>query len=393
MGRATRLEPNYQTVSPTFIMRSLTIISHTEHYVMPDGGIVGLGSTVTEINHLLAVFDMITHVAMLHNTVAPLSAMPYISDRIKFMALPAVGGITLSDKMAIAFKAPRIVMTIHKALETSDYFQFRAPTGIGIFVIPYLMLVDSKKGWFKYAGNWKQEHAPLAYRFQKWLLEKQSRSVTINGYWEDQPKQCLSFENPCLTDEEIQVGQSVIASKTLQFPMEICFVGRLEAAKGLDLIIDALASLDAESLEKIGVIHFVGEGSRRKEYVKKVEDRALPVVFHGYLSRVEVHQMYIKAHAILLPSASEGFPKVIAEAMNYGCIPIVSDVSSIAHYVSDSENGYVMDALTVLSLKNCLLKLLTLDADAHNEMTATSLEFIRQFSYANYNQRLLKDIL
>ncbi|MEO7282160.1 MAG: capsular biosynthesis protein, partial [Gelidibacter sp.] len=235
-------------------MRSLTIISHTEHYMLADGSIVGLGSTVTEINHLLEVFDTITHVAMLHDTVAPSSALPYISEKIRFVALPAVGGTALSDKMAIVFMAPKIVMTIRKVLKTSDYFQFRAPTGIGVFVIPYLMLFNSKKGWFKYAGNWKQEDAPLAYRFQKWLLEKQSRPVTINGFWENQPKQCLSFENPCLTDEEIKAGQSIIVSKALQFPLELCFVGRLEAAKGVDLIFDALESLDAESLDKIGVI-------------------------------------------------------------------------------------------------------------------------------------------
>ena len=374
-------------------MRSLTIISHTEHYVLVDGSLVGLGSTVTEINQLLTVFDSITHVAMLHDQVAPLSALPYASDKIRFIALPAVGGKTLSDKMAIVFQAPKIIATVRKALKDSDYFQFRAPTGIGFFVIPYLILFNSKKGWFKYAGNWKQDQAPLAYRFQKWLLEHQSRPVTINGFWEDQPKQCLSFENPCLTDEEIQVGQSIIASKTLQFPIELCFVGRLEAAKGVDLIIEALARLDAQSFQKIGVIHLVGEGWRRADYEKQVKERALPVVFHGYLSRAEVQEIYKKSHAILLPSASEGFPKVIAEAMNYGCIPIVSNVSSIGHYISDSENGYLMDELTGSSLKACLLKFLALKSPEYHKMTTTSLDFIKQFSYAYYNQRLLTDVL
>ncbi|MGC1633467.1 MAG: glycosyltransferase [Gelidibacter sp.] len=374
-------------------MRSLTIISHTEHYMLADGSIVGLGSTVTEINHLLEVFDTITHVAMLHNTVAPSSASPYTSDKIKFVALPAVGGTTLSDKLAIVFQASKIIMRVHKGLKSSNYFQFRAPTGIGVFVIPYLILFNSKKGWFKYAGNWKQEDAPLAYRFQKWLLARQSLPVTINGFWKDQPKQCLSFENPCLTEEEIQAGQSIIASKTLQLPLEFCFVGRLEAAKGVGLIIDALSILDAESLDKIGVIHLVGEGGRKSDYEKQVEDRALPVVFHGYLSRDEVHQIYIRSHAILLPSASEGFPKVIAEAMNYGCIPIVSDVSSIGHYIGDSENGFLMKEVTVDSLKICILKLLDLEAHVHHQMATTSVEFINHFSYAYYNQRIWKEIL
>ena len=47
-------------------MKVLTIISHTEHYKTADGKIVGLGSTVTEINNLISVFGEIRHVAMLH---------------------------------------------------------------------------------------------------------------------------------------------------------------------------------------------------------------------------------------------------------------------------------------------------------------------------------------
>jgi glycosyltransferase involved in cell wall biosynthesis len=374
-------------------MRSLTIISHTEHYILPDGRLVGLGSTVTEINELLAIFDNITHVAMLHHTVAPPSALPYVSDKIKFVALPAVGGETLSDKMAILLQAPKILETIRKALKTADYFQFRAPTGMGVFVIPYLIMFNSQKGWFKYAGNWKPSHAPLAYRFQKWLLERQSRPVTINGFWKDQPKQCLSFENPCLTEEEIQAGQGVIADKTFQIPMELCFVGRLEAAKGVDLIIEAVANLDAESLQKIGAVHLVGAGVQMAAYQKRVDGLVLPIIFHGYLSRTEVHQIYKKSQAILLPSASEGFPKVIAEAMNYGCVPIVSDLSSISHYISHTENGFLMEDVNVSSLQTCLMALLGMEQSAYKLMASTPLTFINAFSYAHYNQHLLKDIL
>ena len=70
-------------------MSTLTIISHTEHYLNSDGTIVGLGSTVTEINQLLDVFDEITHVAMLHDESPPSSSLPYVSDKISFVAIPA----------------------------------------------------------------------------------------------------------------------------------------------------------------------------------------------------------------------------------------------------------------------------------------------------------------
>jgi glycosyltransferase involved in cell wall biosynthesis len=374
-------------------MSTLTIISHTEHYNKPDGSIVGLGSTVTEINHLLAVFDTIVHVAMLHEVAAPPSALPYTSNKITFVALPAVGGTPVIDKLGVIFKAPQILNIIRKAISKTDYFQFRAPTGIGVYVIFYLVFFSKKKGWFKYAGNWKQEQAPLAYRFQRWLLKNQKRKVTINGAWLDQPKQCLTFENPCLTAAEVELGKHAIANKTFQYPLQFCFVGRLEAAKGLDLIINAIESLDANDRSKIGKDHLVGDGKRITEYKKKVKDKELPFVFHGYLSRTAVHNIYKESHAILLPSASEGFPKVIAEAMNYGCIPIVSDVSSIGHYIKDNENGFLIKTLNSESVMEVLRQFLNRSENEYTLIMTSGNNNLHKFSYHYYNQRIETEIL
>jgi glycosyltransferase involved in cell wall biosynthesis len=68
----------------------------------------------------------------------------------------------------------------------------------------------------------------------------------------------------------------------------------------------------------------------------------LTVQFHGYLDRPTVHHYLAKSHFFMLPSSNEGFPKVIAEAACYGTIPVVSNVSSIKHYLND-ENGFVWD--------------------------------------------------
>jgi glycosyltransferase involved in cell wall biosynthesis len=53
-----------------------------------------------------------------------------------------------------------------------------------------------------------------------------------------------------------------------------------------------------------------------------------------------VHDLLKLSHFLLLPSDSEGFPKVLAEAACYGVIPVVSSVSSIPHYINES-NGFL----------------------------------------------------
>ncbi|QRM87771.1 glycosyltransferase [Lacinutrix sp. WUR7] len=375
-------------------MRTLTIISHTEHYKKPDGTIVGLGSTVTEINHLIAVFDRVIHVAMLHEIPAPSSALPYTSNKITFVALPAVGGTKMKDKLAILFQAPKIVATIKKAIHQTDYFQFRAPTGIGVFVIPYLLLFSANKGWFKYAGNWKQEDAPLAYRMQRWLLKKQNRKVTINGIWPDQPKQCLTFENPCLTDAEVALGQSIITNKVFDTSsLHFCFVGRLEEEKGVGVFIEAFKMLSEIEKRRISTIHIVGDGKAKQKYIDSTKNSGLPFQFHGFLSRDDVHNIYKTSHAIVLPSASEGFPKVIAEAMNYGCLPIVSNVSSIGQYVQSDVNGFLLDAISVDSLVVAYRKLLYLNTMFFNTMGQAQGASQNKFTYSYYNSRITKELL
>ena len=375
-------------------MRVLTIISHTEHYKDNDGTILGLGSTVTEINHLLDIFDHIYHVAMLHDCDAPSSALPYISNRISFVALPALGGETISDKLALIFKGPLVLKTIQSALRKADCFQFRAPTGIGVYVIPYLIGFSSKPGWFKYAGNWKQKQAPMAYRFQRWLLKNQKRKVTINGRWSDQPLQCLTFENPCLTAAEIEIGKLVVQTKGLkQGQLSLCFVGRLEEAKGVGILIRALSQLEASDKAKIKSIHIVGDGQLMQVYKEESQTSGLNFIFHGFLARHEVHEIYIKSHAIILPSASEGFPKVIAEAMNYGCLPIVSDVSSLSQYVKHNENGFLLNSISVSEITQVLTKVLHLSDAAYAAIIQNRNEQHQKFTYAYYNQRIKNEIL
>ncbi|MFD2550407.1 glycosyltransferase [Bizionia sediminis] len=374
-------------------MKSLTIISHTEHYLTADGMVVGLSATVTEINSLLAVFDSIIHVAMLHHTPPPIGAIPYISNRVTFVALPAVGGPKFRDKLTILKQLPKILALVNNSVRQTDCFQFRAPTGIGVFVIPYLIWGSSKKGWFKYAGNWKQTQAPWSYRFQKWLLKQQSRRVTMNGYWQNEPKHCIPFENPCLTEADIKKGAVTAVEKSNSDLLHFCFVGRLEAAKGLNLLLETVRGLNDTMRNKIAAIHVVGTGAGLEVYKQFAVKWALPVVFHGFLERNAVHDIYRQCHAIILPSASEGFPKVIAEAMNFGCIPIVSNVSAIGHYIENNKNGFLIRNLDVPGVTASLHQFMTLNAQNYKRIRICARQDIYKFSYAYYNRRIQQEIL
>ena len=120
-------------------MRSLTIISHTEHFRLLDGEIVGLESTIREINHLLEVFDKIYHVAPLHN-IEPHNATAKYNDSIIFVPLKPAGGISLQSKISIFLSLPYNLFQVIKTMRKTDWVHFRAPANLGIFLLPILSI-------------------------------------------------------------------------------------------------------------------------------------------------------------------------------------------------------------------------------------------------------------
>jgi len=372
---------------------NLLIISHTEHHIDRNGEIVGWGPTIREVNYLATQFDEIYHCAPLHKGIAPPSSITYASSNIHFVALKPSGGIGVVDKLSVIWRAPHNIKVVRDTLKRVDVFQLRVPTGIGVYMIPYLNLFVKKNGWFKYAGNWAEEDPPMGYAIQRYLLKKQKkRKVTINGRWPDQPGNCITFENPCLTNEELIVGKEIIEKKDYTGKLNFCFVGRLESAKGVGRILNTFKNIDVN--KRIGVIHFIGDGNEKDSFIRLSKDIPVKTIYHGFLDRDRVAEIMKECHVFLLPStASEGFPKVIAEAANYGCIPVVSNVSSIAQYVKDGENGYVVDIRGDMEkeLENKILNLFENTDIKTMVMNASGLS--KLFTFEHYTNRVLNEIL
>jgi glycosyltransferase involved in cell wall biosynthesis len=368
----------------------LVVISHTEHFINSQGEVVGWGPTVIEINHLLDLFEEIVHIAVLNKSKAPKSASPYCSDKIKFVPLKKVGGNSFSDKINILREMPHVIRIVNKILNETDYFQLRTPTAMGVYLIPYLILFSNKKGWFKYAGNWHQKNAPLSFIFQRKLLKKQKRIVTINGKWENQKNNLISFENPSLNINDRTKGAEIIKVKKIKTPYNYCFVGELNDNKGIKKIVSAIREIKHKNF---GVLHVVGDGVLMETLQKEVENFNLPIKFYGLLSKNEVRSIYEKSHFIILASLSEGFPKVIGEGMNYGCIPIVSKVSCIDQYVQNNTNGFLIEPITISSIKDNLLLSLEMSEHEFSKWIHTNYKLSNKFTYEHYNNNIKSKIL
>ncbi len=375
-------------------MKKLVIISHTDHQLDAGGNIVGWGPTVTEINYLAQYWDEVVHVACFDDSPAKGSSLPYTGDNIRLASIPPFGGRTWRDKLSVLTLAPKVIHVVRNALKGATHVQLRLPMGIGMYLLPFFALQKKRDYifWVKYANNWKQRNAPKGYAAQRWMLSRNLAGckTTINGFWSDQPAHCISFENPSLRNSDLIAGGEALQSKFFRPPFNFAFIGRLEDEKGVARIIDAIRTLDPSL---IGKVHFIGDGKKTAQYISDCEDFSEKVQFHGYKSGDFIRQILAQCHFFLLPTtASEGFPKVVAEACCYGCIPVVSDTSSIPHYVKDGINGFVWKIDGVLSFHSTLTSVLGQPEEELKKIAKNGITIAEKFTLERYYHRLSSEI-
>jgi glycosyltransferase involved in cell wall biosynthesis len=99
------------------------------------------------------------------------------------------------------------------------------------------------------------------------------------------------------------------------------------------------------------------------------------------------------SHFLILPTtASEGFPKVVAEAWSVCCIPISSDISSIGQYVRNHENGFIWEFRKNLDFAEVLNDALNFNSQNLKVLVQNGFAESQKFTYLNYENRL-KSIL
>jgi len=322
-------------------MSRLLIISHTAHY-RRGSEIVGWGPTVREIDQLARLFDEVIHIAPLHPVEAPASASPYLAANITLCDVPPAGGSSLRDKLDIFRKYPRYFTAINTELSHADAVHVRCPANIALLAILILAVRrHPARRWIKYGGTWGGDQAAPVSRFQRWWLRRNfSRAeVTVNGTWPDQPPHIHSFDNPCLTAEELAEGRKAAATKKIETPVRLLFAGRLEPAKGVEQALHVTAEVNRQGTPAI--LGLAGDGPDRPRYERMAGELQIAdnVTFHGWLTRSELSRLYAQAHISLFPSLSEGWPKALGEAMAYGVVPAASSVGSIPHYLNRFDIG------------------------------------------------------
>lgn len=347
--------------------------------------------TLREIESICDLFEEVTWLGYFKGS-NPGNARRPSTTNIRLVSLPlAEGGNTFLRKLRIVPLLPALVFRVFLAVRRYDVIHTRGPSVPAFVCILLSFFLRKKIFWHKYAGNWMEPQPPFMYKVQKWLLLLATHTrVTINGTWPDQPAHVVSLENPSFTAEEREQAIRTSGQKKFKIPLTLCFAGLIDSSKGAQAFIRALDHLEQPE-RYIEKLILVGSGPGMEEVRKLAQNISVPVEFTGYIRRERLNEIYKKCHALLLPSRTEGFPKVVAEAAAFGCISVVTDVSSVSQYVQDGSNGYLLNDARPETIARVLVKLLHSTDLAKLSEAAKSMSSL--FTYERFRDNIEAKVL
>jgi glycosyltransferase involved in cell wall biosynthesis len=216
------------------------------------------------------------------------------------------------------------------AFAKADHIHLRCPGNLALLASMVQILFPSKRKTVKYAGNFDpQAPQPMAYRWQKKLLSNtfltKNIKVLVYGDWPNQTKNIQAFFTATYSRNQIQP----VANRNWNGPYKAVFVGTMGANKRPLEVFELIKELQANGMAIS--LDYYGDGPLRKDIENKVKQAGLEdhIRLHGNVDNSIVTQAYKNAHFSFLLSKSEGWPKAVAEAMFWGCIPVASKVSCV----------------------------------------------------------------
>lgn len=121
-------------------------------------------------------------------------------------------------------------------------------------------------------------------------------------------------------------------------PLRAIYAGRLFEAKGVNVLLDLMDQEDLGDIE----LTIAGHGALANEVKRCAESSQGRLTFAGNLPASELQETLQRSHVCLLPSYSEGMPKIIWEAFGCGLPMIATSVGGIAHHVTTNVNGFLV---------------------------------------------------
>jgi hypothetical protein len=299
-------------------------------------------------------------------------------------------GQDLARKLRLPAWMARNLPVILREIRRADAVHVPIPGDVGTFGL-LTALATRKPLFVRYCGNWLAPRTTAEHSWRR-LLEAVAggRNVVLatGGSAEDPSARNAAIQwifSTSLSECELQRRTE---AKTLAAgePIRLVIVCRQEPAKGTGLLIQALPLI----LERYPDVRLdvVGNGSGLPEFRALSRDHGVDgrVTFHGKLDHEQVMHELGRAHLFCYPTASEGFPKAVLEALAAG-LPVVTTPVSVLPELIGPGCGRLLPDRSPQAIAEQILGVLG-DPAAYAAMSRRALEVARQYSLEAWRDRI-----
>jgi glycosyltransferase involved in cell wall biosynthesis len=170
--------------------------------------------------------------------------------------------------------------------------------------------------------------------------------------------------------------------------LRLIIVGRQEGAKGTAVLIQALPLVRRAYPET--ALDVVGDGSDVPALKRLAAELGIgeKVAFHGKVNHAEVLRLLQNAHVFCLPTESEGFPKVVLEALACG-LPVVATPVSVLPQLLSNGCGLLLAEATPDAQARAIQSIVD-DGARYTAMSHKAIETAQQYSLEEWRDQIGK---
>ncbi|GAA4815441.1 glycosyltransferase [Litoribaculum gwangyangense] len=364
------------------------IITHVKHKLNGEA-ISAYAPYVREMNIWFKYVDEVSIVAPITSENKSAIDLDYKHKNIQFSKIPSIEFTNLKKAILSIIKTPLILITIFNACKKADHIHLRCPGNIGLLGCLVQICFPKKLKTAKYAGNWDPDaKQPRSYKFQKWLLSNcfltKNISVLVYGNWKGQTNNIKPFFTVTYSDKEKEEPKTRNYNSHLKF----VFIGSLVRGKRPLLAIKVIEALYKKGKEV--QLDIYGEGGLKDELKHYVKENHLNKIikFQGNKEKEVIKEVLKEVHFLILPSKSEGWPKVVAEAMFFGAIPISTSISCVPFMLDYGKRGILIEP-KLKDATNKILKHLS-EEDVLKRMSKLALNWSQKYTTNTFEIEISK---
>ncbi len=207
----------------------------------------------------------------------------------------------------------------------------------------------------------------------------------------------LCVTHPGVNHELFAPGSRTAARRELGWDDRpvVLFVGRIQPLKGLDIAVEAFARIRQQNPAARLVVVGGPSGSKGREELARiwaqvetlgVEDQ---VEFVPSRPHQEIGTYYLAANLLLVPSRSESFGLVAAEAQACGLPVVAARVGGLAYTVQDGTSGFLVDGWDPAGFASAASLILN-NEDVATRLSRGAIDHATRFSWKVAADRLLE---